>query len=697
MAQLALSSFTVVIVLVYVGILLFRKHWRFSVLAQIGGLVACVVLEICDLKALLEPESLMDWKQIALIAEACLPVCWLFFALTFSREGGWRGISTPSRLLVLFSTVFILVTFLPLSEVFYSPDFADEKILFLGSWGYLFYVALMAAFVLSLFLMEQTLMSLSRPDRWRVKFEVLGVGVVLVVLVIYYSQSLLYRSLDMNLVPVRSLSLVLAVSLMAFSRFRRGEVDVRIRVSRDIAYRSVVILAVGFYLVALGLFGAGMRYINLTGHRVFFVSLAVVLGLFFVIILLSGKIRRRVRVVLHKNFYQHKYDYRKEWTQFTAKLVVAKSRETLERGILEFFAETFFLQGATLFLRDQETGQFSCSACFENKVNPRSLTADHPLVTKMCDCDWVVDLDEDDASLLAGNWAQLREMKCSFLVPLRFKQSLEGFIALGSRNYAEEALTYEDFDLMKILAHQTISVLLSRKLYTDLLVANEMAAMGRVSTFVIHDLKNLVSGLTMVVDNSRDYIDDPDFRVDMFETLDNTVDNMKGMITRLQNVKQQPQLEMSDIDLLAVAKAAAAMCGNEQVVVSGATVLVCGDESEVQGVLLNLLHNAREASALDQPIRVEVGCDDLAFVRVIDRGAGMDAYFIEHRLFRPFETTKKKGFGIGLYQCQQVIKAHGGRIDVQSSLGEGATFTIWLPLKNRCRDESVDANSEKRA
>ncbi|OQY21955.1 MAG: hypothetical protein B6I37_07960, partial [Desulfobacteraceae bacterium 4572_35.2] len=68
MAQLALSSFTVVIVLVYVGILLFRKQWRVSVLAQIGGLVACVVLEICDLNALLKPESLMDWKQIALIA-----------------------------------------------------------------------------------------------------------------------------------------------------------------------------------------------------------------------------------------------------------------------------------------------------------------------------------------------------------------------------------------------------------------------------------------------------------------------------------------------------------------------------------------------------------------------------------------------------------------------------------------------------
>lgn len=697
MVQLTLSLFSIVAVLLYVGILLFRKQWRVSLFAQIIGLVACLVLEFCDLKALLEPELLLDWKQFALVTEACLPFFWLLFALTFAREGGWQGLSKTLRILLLISPVFILVSTVPISEVFYSPDFGDEKLLFLGSWGYFFYVTLVAALVLILFLMEQTLRSLSRPDRWRVKFEVIGVGVLLVVLVIYYSQSLFYRSLDMNLLPVRSLSLLLGVALMAYSRFRRGEVEVRIRVSRDIAYRSVVILAMGFYLVVLGLFGAGIRYINFVGHRVFFVSLAVALGVFFVIILLSGRIRRCIRVFLHKNFYQHKYDYRKEWSEFTAKLESAKSRETLEQGILDFFADTFFLQGAALFLRDQESGQYYCSASFENKIRTLPLTADHPLLAKMCDCDWVVELNEGDAALLKGDWAQLSQMKCSFLVPLRFEQSLEGFIALGSRNYAKEALTYEDFDLMKILAHQTISVLLSRKLYTDLLVANEMAVIGRVSTFVIHDLKNLVSGLAMVVDNSRDYIDDPEFRVDMFETLENTVENMKGMISRLQNVKQQPQLEMNNIDLFEVAKSAINSCGNGEVVLSGDTVQIRGDKSEVRGVLLNLLHNAREASAVGQPIAVEVGRNGLAFVRVADSGKGMSADFIEHRLFKPFETTKKQGVGIGLYQCQQIIKAHGGRIDVQSSRGKGSIFTVWLPLTQNDSDERADANSEKRA
>ena len=49
------------------------------------------------------------------------------------------------------------------------------------------------------------------------------------------------------------------------------------------------------------------------------------------------------------------------------------------------------------------------------------------------------------------------------------------------------------------------------------------------------------------------------------------------------------------------------------------------------------------------------------------------------RLFEPFVTTKRKGLGIGLYQCRQIIEAHGGRIEVESCVGGGSTFTLWLP------------------
>lgn len=692
MPQLILSVFTIIVVLVYCVVLLKRKQWCCSVFAQIGGLLACVVIEISDLGALYNPEDLMNWKLVALLAESFLPSCWLFFALTFARKCKLREQLLSSQLLLLGSIVFPFVALLSVSKVFYSPDFTVEKMLFLSSWGYSFYVALVVVLVLALFYLEQTLMSLSRSDRWRVKFEVVGAGVILTVLVFYYSQALFYRSINMNLMPVRSMSLALGVGLMLFSCLRRGEVMVRIRVSREIAYRSMVVLIMGVYLIGVGLFDTGMSYFNVTGNRVLVVSLAIALGLVLVIILLSEQMRRRLRVLLHKNFYQHKYDYRQEWMQFTVKLVGAKTDEELENNILEFYAETFFLQGAALFLRDPDAGRYYCSSCFEGNLISLSMPETQLSQTVMWKSDWVVDLEEDNMAMLKSDWSQIRHIGYTLLVPLRFEHRLEGFIALR-RIYEdkEERLTYEDFDLMKILAHQSISVLIGRKLYADLVAANEMAAIGRVSTFVIHDLKNLVSGLGMMVENSREYIDDLEFREDMFETLENTVGNMKGLIERLQNVKQQPQLDLVGTDLLDIAKSAAAISGNESVEVAGRSVCVCGDKSELYKVLLNLLHNAREASSTSGEVWVEVGCTDMAFVQVSDCGRGMDAEFIRQRLFKPFETTKKKGVGIGLYQCQQVIRAHGGRIDVQSVPGKGSTFTVWLPLE---QGSSGDAGGE---
>lgn len=664
--------------LLYAGLLLRRQRLLLTCAVLAGPLLSLAV-ELADSWALLEPTRLLLWKKWALIAEASLPFGWLLFALSYGREETWRQLGRTRRLVLLASLALpLLAGLLPLADVFYSPDFFEEKILFLATPGYLFYVSLMLLLILALFYLEQTFVALAGPDRWRMKFEIIGAGLILAVLVLYYSQALLYRSLDMNLTPLRSTSLTLGLGLMAFSRKWRGE-PVRIRVSRTVAYRSTVIMAVGVYLIGLGLFGSGLRYLDLAGNRTLLLALAVFFGLLLVILLLSERVRRRIRVALHKNFYQRKYDYRAEWLQFTSCLAEVRSREELEQALLAFFMKTFSMRSAALFLRDLPSGSYHCSAQAEVELASLILDEEPHLRQKMLQRNWVVDLQQETVPLPPG-WDLLEQKGIAFLVPLCFAHELEGFIALGSRVYSEEALTYEDFDVMKILAHQAIGVLLSRKLYSELVAANEMAAIGRVSTFVIHDLKNLVSGLTLVVDNARDYIDDPDFRTDMFETLENTVANMKNLIARLQNVKQQPLLELAVVDLLATVQAAVVLSGNPAVEVRGSTLSVQADATELQKVVLNLLHNAREASDSGQRIEVEIGRTELAFVRVRDAGAGMSPQFIRTRLFKPFETTKKKGLGIGLYQCRQIVEAHGGWIEVESCPGVGSVFTLWLPL-----------------
>ena len=66
---------------------------------------------------------------------------------------------------------------------------------------------------------------------------------------------------------------------------------------------------------------------------------------------------------------------------------------------------------------------------------------------------------------------------------------------------------------------------------------------------------------------------------------------------------------------------------------------------------------------------------------VADNGCGMDGEFLSRSLFRPFQSTKKNGFGIGMFQSRMIVEAHGGRIDVQSQVGKGTTFRVLLPLK----------------
>ncbi len=124
-------------------------------------------------------------------------------------------------------------------------------------------------------------------------------------------------------------------------------------------------------------------------------------------------------------------------------------------------------------------------------------------------------------------------------------------------------------------------------------------------------------------------------------------------------------------------KTASLVIGNN-ISVSGTATIIQIDENEIQKVLLNLIMNGIEASDADQPIAIEVGVSGAPFIKVIDYGCGMTDSFLRTGLFEPFKTTKKDGLGIGLYQCRQIIGAHGGRIEVLSVEGSGSVFTIWF-------------------
>jgi two-component system, sporulation sensor kinase E len=107
------------------------------------------------------------------------------------------------------------------------------------------------------------------------------------------------------------------------------------------------------------------------------------------------------------------------------------------------------------------------------------------------------------------------------------------------------------------------------------------------------------------------------------------------------------------------------------------------DATQMQQVLVNLIKNAMQAMTRGGTLTLQTGENsDHVWVSVGDTGGGIPQEQV-NRIFEPFYTTKKKGSGLGLMIVQRIVRAHNGRMELESHLGRGTVFRIWLPLHER--------------
>ena len=678
--QTIISITAISLCIIYLLFLHVRKGRKAIPLSLSAAVLSAAALELFDLLALINPSDILYWKRFALAVEALLPPIWLWFTLTYARQSDIRTVSLWQRLIFAASPLFLAcVLILPITSFFYSPDFSSERVLFLGNAGFIFYLFLLIYLIIPLINLEMTLTSATHSSRWKIKFELLGAGVLLAVLIFYYSQALLFRTINMELLPARTSILIVAVAMMGYSRLKRGN-GVKVYVSQQMLYKSVALLAVGVYLLGLGLMGEGMKYFGDRSQRPMLIAVAFLSGLGLLITLLSESVRRKIRVFINKNFYRNKYDYRTQWLQFTDRLSSSRTDDDLLLSIITGFCDTFGMGCGALFIPDQELESYRQAA--EIGIKPHSLTfREKEAVTEfIASGGWVS--DPQQVSINFGDEDQKEFFKTNsitFAIPLMVDERMGGFVILGRPLNRNETYNYEDFDLMKTLAKQAASALLNLRLSEQLTRSREMAAMGRVSTFVMHDLKNLVSALSLMVDNGKEYINVPEFQDDLLDSLGNTVTKMNNLISRLKQLPEKLSLQRTPVDLLKLANETALMVKGGKLQVSGEQVIADVDREEIQKVALNLILNAIEATVGEHPVTVEVGLAESPFLLVKDKGCGISEDYLRNSLFTPFKSTKKKGLGIGLYQCKKIVEAHGGKIEVISELNKGSEFTVWLP------------------
>lgn len=641
-------------------------------------------IEIIDQIAIHMEYDPVALKKIVLHLEAFLPAVLLFYSLTYARQISDRAISPIWWGFLGVSIVFPLSTFfLSADSFFYAPDIQIEQMMFLGNAGYWFYMGLMVYCIMALMNLEATYSAASLSEKWRIKFEVIGFGSILAVLIFYFSQGLLYRSINMNLTPVRSGVLILASSLIGYARLFRGD-GVRIAVSQYILYRSLTLLTVGLYLLMLGLIGEGLRYFGVSFSRDLTIFTAFATGIGMIIVLLSSRARRRVVVFLRKHFFAQKHEYRDEWLKFTDRLSSCKSVADVYNAILTTYRETFGIKGGALYLLDKEAGAYRPVLRHAMPGDEQAVKISGSMSAYLVHRERILNTsdreytppDQEDA-----DW--IRESGARLVVPFINDNMLIGFLTLGDQ-LAPEKFIYEDYDLMKTLARQAVLAILNFRLSEELGETREVAAVAKISAFVIHDLKNLATSLSLVLENAKSHIGNTEFQQDMLETIGNTVNKMKGLMQKLKTVPEKKILERRATDLSSMVQAALkevnGVGGETRIVCRGFAVMSEVDREEMKNVIVNMVLNAMDATKGRGEIEIETGMKNGdCFVQVRDNGVGMEREFVENHLFKPFRTTKKKGLGIGLYQCRQIVAAHGGRIEVDSTPGEGSVFTVYLP------------------
>ena len=542
--------------------------------------------------------------------------------------------------------------------------------------------------IFTLYLLEQWYRNIPREQRWAVKFLAVGLAVTFGYDFILFSEALLYGRIDPTLWAARGWVSSLMVPLIAVSVYRAKGLDESVRLSHRAAYYSTGLLLAGTYLLVMALVGYYLRWfggswgsaVQVVFLVLSFSSLALLVG--------SGKLRATIAVWISKHFFAYKYDYREEWVRANRRFAVASTKDDYYHELLQAITAPMDSRGGGLWARHGDEfvlrSEWNCE-----RFPMLSFQGEKELLDFMQQTGWVIELEEYRRDPSRYNNIELPEWLFKsptlwLLLPLIHQDELQGVVGLGYPR-AARVLDWEDRDLLKALGGQLATLLALQSANDALTESRQFEAFNRLSAFVVHDLKNVIAQLSLVVTNAERHKHNPEFVDDALDTLANAVSRMNRLLSQL---RQESQLNSCSEVVQAVAVAKAVQISQKEQRPS--LVLENQDiEAKVQvekerlvSVLCHLVQNAQEATDDSGLVKMSIDVDDewLSFI-VEDTGVGMDEEFIRTRLFKPFDTTKgRAGMGIGVYEAQQSVKSWRGHISVTSSVGEGTIFRVTLPL-----------------
>lgn len=634
------------------------------------------------------------WAMLSLLAVGAPGFWFLSIVVDAGRYASWyvflvlllrAGLSPPDRPDKL-NWMVVLAVLLPLGNWLIQGFALARAVEGVAQLSGIFIGQMLMA-VFGLLLVEQLYRNLPDTAVWSGKPICLGLAGSFLFDLYLFSKAVLFEGIDPDALSARGLLHAALMPLLLLSATRHRNWVSKIRVSHRTVFHSATLVLVGTYLMFIASVGYYVRYFNSDWGRALQLALVFLALVLLLVLLLSGSLRARLRVWLGKNFFRYRYDYRDEWLKFTKTLSSQASPQDMGLRVIRGMADMLESPAGVLWLRRPEESVYRQVARWNWPQTSVAESEDSALLSFMRRTGWVVNLEEYRKvperyqGLVLPGW--LNEQQQAWLIaPLWVGEDLLGFVELATPRTPMD-VNWEVNDLLKTAGRQAASYLAQMQATESLLEARKFEAFSRMSAFVVHDLKNIVTQLSLMVKNAKRLSHNPEFQADMLMTVENSLDRMRQLMLQLRE-GATPVGKTSGVELESIARTlaeSASRRGRFLELQIEPRVATRGHADRLERVLGHLVSNAFDATQPEQRVWLKVDrFGSHARVTIGDEGQGMAASFVQERLFKPFQSTKQAGMGIGAYESFQYVQELGGRVSVVSEEGKGTEITLLLPL-----------------
>jgi len=633
----------------------------------------------------------------AALAEALRPLAWTLMLLALMREGvtavrpgpprAPRAADMPQRPRQRHPSVVAVLAVVLAVASFQGNAFGSDA----AQPG----LAGLLAAMLALVCVEQVFMNTDAAHRWAIKPLCLALAASFAFDIVLIADTLRTGTAVAGAWSARGFAHALLVPLVAIAAARNRDWRLKIKLSRELVFHGTALFGSVGFVLAFAVLGRAARVAGPQWAGVLQVLLPFCAAIAAGAVLSSDRLRARLRVWVAKHFFSYRYDYRDEWLRLTRIVSVpdAEARAGAADGLgeraLRALCDLVDSPGGTLWVQSAD-GDFVRDAHL-GETRPAPLHADEPVLAWLRTRAWIIDIDEWRRTPVRYDGlalpAQVAEDPGAWLIVPLLGQDRLTAVAVLARPRTAAPVDWEVRDILKAAGRQIAGYLALREAGERLAQAGRFESFNRMSAFVVHDLKNLVAQLSLLLRNASRHQADPAFQRDMLETVANVVDRMQGLTRQLGGGTRTP-LRRTDVPIAAALEAVVRTRHGQRPAPAlepmDAELLgrqVLADPERLERVFGHLLQNAIEATPPEGRVTVRARRDgDHALVEFTDTGHGMSEAFIETRLFRPFASTKGHGLGLGSFECREYLREVGGRMDVRSAPEAGTTVTVRLPL-----------------